>query len=66
MAHLGILCPASIGHLNSMCALGRALKDRGHRITLFQIPMAEANARAAGLDFQPIGSTLYTPELLAS
>ena len=66
MAHFGILCPASIGHLNSMCALGLALRGRGHRVTLVQIPMAEPFARAAGLEFHPIGASLYTPELLAS
>ena len=65
MAHLGILCPAATGHLNPMCVLGRALQGRGHRVTLFQIPMGEPNARAAGIDFHPIGAALYTPELLA-
>lgn len=35
MTHFGIICPAAIGHLNPMCALGRELQRRGHRVTLF-------------------------------
>ena len=66
MAHLGILCPASPGHLYSMCALGRALQGRGHRVTLFQVPLGEPTARAAGIGFHPIGEAFYTPEVLAS
>ena len=65
MAHLGILCPAATGHLNPMCALGRELLGRGHRVTLFQIPDFEPKALAAGLEFVPVGGDEYPPGRMA-
>ena len=55
MTHFGIICPTSPGHLNPMMALGRELKRRGHRVTIIQVLDAQAQALAAGLEFQVIG-----------
>jgi len=55
MTHFGIFCPAYSGHLNPMTTLGRELKQRGHRVTLFGILDAQPKTLAAGLDFWPIG-----------
>jgi len=55
MTHFGIICPASTGHLNPMCALGRELQRRGHRVILFGILDTQPKALAAGLDFRAIG-----------
>jgi zeaxanthin glucosyltransferase len=65
MPHVGILCPASTGHVNAMCALGRALQRRGHRVTMFQIPEVEPMVRAAGLGFVAIGAADFPPGRLA-
>jgi zeaxanthin glucosyltransferase len=55
MSHLGILTFPGTGHLNPMCALGRRLQQRGHRITIFQIADLEAAVQAAALNFVQIG-----------
>lgn len=69
MTHFGLLCPAASGHLYPMTTLGHALLQRGHRVTLVGIADAEARARAAGLEFVPIGQDDYpvgsTKELFA-
>jgi MGT family glycosyltransferase len=59
MSHFGILCPAAIGHLNPMCAIGRELLRRGHQVTLFGVPDVRAKVTAAGLDFAEIGATVF-------
>lgn len=61
MNHFGILCPATKGHLNPSCALGRELARRGHRVTVFAMGDAERVVRAAGLGFRAIGSELFPP-----
>ncbi len=55
MMHVGLICPPVSGHLNPMTTLGRELRRRGHRVTLIGIADAEARARAAGLEYAPIG-----------
>src|SRR4051794_16225784 len=50
MATIGVLVPASPGHLNPMGALGRELAGRGHRVTVAAFAEAEPAARAAGLE----------------
>jgi zeaxanthin glucosyltransferase len=55
MAHLGLLCPAETGHLNTMLPLGQELLRRGHRVTFFGIVDAESKVLAAGLEFRSIG-----------
>jgi UDP:flavonoid glycosyltransferase YjiC (YdhE family) len=59
MTHFGILCPAAIGHLNPMFVLGRELKRRGHRVTLFHIPDVQSKVNNAGLDFWKIGEVEF-------
>jgi zeaxanthin glucosyltransferase len=63
--HIGILCPTATGHLNPMCALGRALQRRGHRVSMFQIPECEPKVRAAGLEYVAIGENDFPPGVLA-
>ncbi|MBN3871366.1 MAG: glycosyltransferase [Nostoc sp. JL33] len=59
MTHFGILCPAAIGHLNPMCALGRELQRRGHRVTLFHMPDVQTKVQKAGLEFYTIGEAEF-------
>lgn len=59
MTHFGILCPAAIGHLNPMCALGRELQRRGHRVTLFGIPDIQPKVMNSGLDFWTLGEAEF-------
>jgi zeaxanthin glucosyltransferase len=59
MAAIGVLVPASPGHLNPMGALGRELAGRGHRVIVAAFAEAEPAARAAGLEFAPIGAKDY-------
>ncbi|HLO88891.1 MAG TPA: glycosyltransferase [Nostocaceae cyanobacterium] len=56
MTHFGTICPAATGHLNTMTALGRELQRRGHRVTVLGMPDAQANAKAAGLEFRTISA----------
>ena len=55
MTHYGIICPAAIGHLNPMCALGRELQRRNHNVTIFGIADIEAKVKNSGLNFCLIG-----------
>lgn len=59
MAHIGLLCPTAIGHLNSLLPLGCELQRRGHRVTVFQVADAQATVAAAGLFFYQIGATTF-------
>lgn len=56
MTHFGIFCPGAIGHLNPMCALGRELRRRGHRVTLFGVPDVRLKTAKSGLEFYEIGT----------
>jgi zeaxanthin glucosyltransferase len=55
MSHIGVLTFPDTGHLNSLCALGRRLRQRGHEVTVFQIVDVEPIIREAGLNFVQIG-----------
>lgn len=57
MTHFGVLCRPDTGHINPMAALGRELKRRGHSVTFFQIPDAQSEILAAGLDCTLIGQS---------
>ena len=59
MATIGVLVPASPGHLNPMNSLGRELARRGHRVVVANIPEAGAAVLASGLEFLPIGREDY-------
>lgn len=54
MTHFGMICPTATGHLNTMTALGRELKKRGHRVTMLGMADGEPNANAADLEFRAI------------
>ena len=56
---IGVLCLEGTGHLNPMFAICRALRARGHRLTMIGSVDSEAPVRAAGLDYRCLGS----PEL---
>jgi zeaxanthin glucosyltransferase len=59
MAHLGLLCPAETGHLNTMLPLGQEMQRRGHRVTFFGIVDAQPKVLAAGLEFHAIGAEAF-------
>ncbi|AFZ15368.1 glycosyltransferase, MGT family [Crinalium epipsammum PCC 9333] len=59
MTHFGIICPPYSGHINPLAALGRELRSRGHKITFLQIPDVESKVRSEGLDFYPLGMSIY-------
>lgn len=66
MTHFGILCPAAIGHLNPMCALGRELQRHGHRVTIFHMPDVQPKVQKTRLDFWTIGMAEFPPGKLDS
>jgi zeaxanthin glucosyltransferase len=57
MANLAVVCPPLPGHLNPLAVLGRTLQERGHRVTVFQIPALREAVRTEGLKFYPVGTT---------
>lgn len=57
MTKIGVICPPVSSHVNTMLALGKELKQRGHHVTFFQIPDIESKVLAAGLEFFPIGES---------
>ncbi|NEU75438.1 glycosyltransferase [Hassallia byssoidea VB512170] len=59
MAHIGLICPAMTGHLNTMLPLGRELQIRGHQVTLFGLLDNQRSTLAAGLNFQAIGESEF-------
>jgi zeaxanthin glucosyltransferase len=65
MTHFGIICPPYPGHLNPQAALARELQLRGHRATFLQISDLELNVRSHGVNFYPIGETIYEAGTMA-
>lgn len=61
MAHFGILVPDASGHLNPMTGLGRELKRRGHRVSVFIPPDTVPRIEAAGLESALIGQERWPP-----
>lgn len=59
MSHIGILCPATMGHLNPMSLLGSELQRRGHQVTLFGIPGVQEKIAWANLNVYEIGADDY-------
>lgn len=59
----------SAGDVHPLLAVGAALRARGHEVELLTTPVFEAQTRAAGINFHPIGtraqyeSTLQNPRL---
>ena len=58
--HFGVLSFTGTGHLNSLLALSRSLKDRGHKVTFFEKPKIEDRVRQAGFDFIPLGNSGFS------
>lgn len=65
MTHFGIICPPYPGHLNPLAALARELQSRGHHVTFLQIPDLELKVQLEGVNFYPIGQTIYRPGSIA-
>jgi len=61
MTHFGIICPPYPGHINPQAALARELQSRGHHVTFLQIPDLESKVESEGVNFYPIGKTIYQP-----
>lgn len=64
MKHVGLLCPPTVGHLTSMCSLGKELRRRQYRVTLFGIPDVKEKIDKFGLSFdglrfQEIGARAF-------
>lgn len=59
MAHIGVICPSAIGHINPMCALGRELQSRGHGVTFFGVPDAQSKVMNSGIDYRIIGESEF-------
>ena len=59
MAHIGVLIPGALGHLNPASCLGRELQARGHRVTVFQVLDLEDAVRGTGLEYRAIGEEQF-------
>jgi zeaxanthin glucosyltransferase len=59
MMRIGVLCPEIHGHLNPMLALAAEMRRRGHSVTLVGIADGESRAIAAGINFRPIGESVF-------
>jgi len=55
MSNFGIFCPPLPGHLHPTAVLGRALRSRGHRVTVFQFEQFRSQVEAEELDFCTLG-----------
>lgn len=59
MAHFGLLCPPTPGHLNPITAIGYELLKRQHQVTLINVLDAHSKAITMGLNFCPLGEDEY-------
>ncbi|MBV8884664.1 MAG: glycosyl transferase family 1 [Chroococcidiopsidaceae cyanobacterium CP_BM_RX_35] len=57
MTHIGAIFPPVSSHVDTMMALGKELKQRGHGVTFFQIPDVESKVLAEGLEFCSLGKS---------
>ncbi len=55
MIHFGAVCPPGTSHVTGMTAIGRELRRRGHRFTVFNIPDVESLAFSEDVEFCPLG-----------
>ena len=55
MAHYGLLCPSSPGHLNPSLVLAQTLMGRGHQVTVFTNEDWETAVAATGVGVCCIG-----------
>jgi zeaxanthin glucosyltransferase len=66
MAHIGITSPPAQSHLSNMLLLGRELRKRGHRVTMFNIQEIEGKAVGQDLEFAAIGQSAFPPGTAAA
>lgn len=66
MSHFAFVAPPFRGHLDPMLALAGALRDRGHRVTLFGIAEVEPMAARGGCDFVALGRRSHPAGTLAT
>ena len=59
MAHIGVLIPGALGHLNPASCLGRELQARDHTVTVFQVLDLEDTVGRTGLEYQAIGEEQF-------
>ena len=56
MAAIALVTFGSAGDVHPMLAIGRRLRQRGHRVVLLTNPAFAADAARVGLEFRPVGS----------
>lgn len=62
MAHFAVLCRSDAGHVYPHTLIGRALRERGHRITLInRLPELEARANELDLEWHLISEDAPPP-----
>lgn len=64
--HVGLVSPEATGHLNPSLALGREIARRGHRVTVFTVPRAQAKVEHAGLELFALGEAEDEQESVAA
>ncbi len=57
MSHIGILSAPFYSHLQCLSTVGRELRDRGHRVTVFNIEDVAERVLAGGLEFKAVGQS---------
>ncbi len=65
MSHYGVFCPPIPGHVNPLCALGRTLVKRGHRVTFLNVEDVAPAIQAERLDCLPLRDEYFAPGSLA-
>ncbi len=55
MTNFGLICPPAASHVTGLTTIGRVLRERGHRVTVFNIIDVEQLAGSEGLEFVPLG-----------
>lgn len=61
---IGVVCEPVAGHLNPALTIGRALRDRGHDVTVFGIADVAETVAGSGLGFHLVGSSEFPPGAL--
>jgi rhamnosyltransferase subunit B len=56
VAAIALVTFGSAGDVHPMLAIGRSLRQRGHRVVLLTNPAFAADAARVGLEFRPVGS----------
>jgi zeaxanthin glucosyltransferase len=59
LAYIGFLSLYATGHLNPSMAFGKALRERGHSVTFFNLADTGQAIRESGLEFVPFGLEEY-------